>query len=69
MLNTSENIPFITREMYPFTGLDYWSEFLDKFMCLFVERSLHVLQSTSTWLLWMIVIIAKVVYCSKCIYT
>ena len=36
-----------------------------------VERSLHFLQSTSTWLLWMIVIISKVVYCSvfsKCIY-
>ena len=26
------------------TGLDYWTElfsFLDKFLCLFVERSLH----------------------------
>ena len=50
------------------TGLGYWTEifpFLDKFMCLFVERCLHFLQSTSTWLLWMIVIITKVVYCKQ----
>ena len=45
------------------TGLSYFS-FLDKFVCLFVERSQPFLQSTSTWLLWMIVIITKIVYCS-----
>ena len=51
------------------TGLSYFP-FLDKFVCLFVERSLQFLQSMSAWLLWMIVIIEKVVYCcvfSKCI--
>ena len=42
-------------------GLDFWTElfsFLDKCLCLFLERNLalHLLQSTSTWLLWMIVI-------------
>ena len=36
--------------VYPFTGLNYWTEiyrFVDKFVCLYLERSL----------LWMIVII------------
>ena len=40
------------------TGLRYFP-FLDKFVCLFVEGCLHFLKSTSTWLLWMIVIITS----------
>ena len=51
------------------TGLEYCTGLLDwvifLFWCLFLEISLHFLQSSSTWLLWMIIIIITiVVYCS-----
>ena len=42
--------------VYPFTGLDYWTEifsFLDKFVCVFLQRSLHFYnQQVATWLLY-----------------
>ena len=49
--------------MYPFTGLDYWTEifpFLDKFLCLILERSLHFLQAASTYL-------ATIYDCNNCL--
>ena len=52
--------------VYPFTGLDYWTDLLDKSVCVCLATPFY-LQSTSTWLLWMIVIITNtgvVVYCS-----
>ena len=53
------------------TGLEYWTGildwitglsyflFLDKFLYLFLERCSHFLQSTSSWVLWMIVIMTS----------
>ena len=44
-----------------------WTEllsFLNKFLCLFLEISLHFLQSPSIWLQWITVMIRIVVYCN-----
>ena len=49
------------------TGLDYWTElfsFFGQVSALIFRKEPTFLQSTSTWLLWMIIIMTIVVYYS-----